>query len=727
MKELAWKVGFSKGKDIAPAELIPAKVPGAVQLDWAKANDWEDYNYNLNFRDYKWMEDVFWTYQAIIPSQELAEGEVLLLKCGGIDYEYDVRVNGNVLLHQEGMFQKFELDLTAYTSEEMRLEVLIWPIPKDITGDKDTRDEARQSVKSAAAYEWDWHPRLVPLGIWKEIGLEVKKAERLIEAEVLYHISKNLDKADVHMNCVATEGVEPIWMLLDPDGKTVFMGTGKEIRFELEEPRLWWCNGYGAPELYTWKVYLNDEMQEEDMISGRIGFRRTELKMNPGTWEEVQSFPKSRSVPPITMTLNNVPIFAKGSNWVNPEIFPGVVTAETYRPLLTKAQEANMNILRCWGGAYVDKEAFFDQCDELGLMVWQEFPLACNDYYNSDHYLEVLEKEATAILKGLRGHASVCLWCGGNELFNDWSGMDDQKHALRLLNKLCYDLDRETPYINTSPLMGMGHGGYLFRDQQGVEVYQIFQQAHNTAYTEFGVPCISDKEYLLQYIPADMVEPFEPNESLIAHHAFSSWVPGDETWSCVSSIRHYFGQEESLDELIGWSQWMQSEGYKGIFEEARRQKPYCSMAINWCYNEPWPTAANNTLFNYPARQKPAYEAVKQSLRSAMTSARIQKFQYEGEEMFETELWILNDSLKEIPEGHVDVYLEFEAGEVKIFGWDYPAVPAGENLLGPTIHQILPDVDSRYMAVKLVDGDMSSTYKLAFHKKVEKPTVKALNI
>lgn len=727
MIELVWKTGFSKEKEKAPVEMIPAKVPGAVQLDWAKEEGWGDYNYNVNFRDYQWMEDVFWTYRAEVPAQELSEEEVLVLRCGGIDYEYDVRVNGNVMLHQEGMFQDFQLDLTPYAGSDMILEVLIWPIPKDTTGDKNTRQEARQSVKPAAAYSWDWHPRLVPLGIWEEISLEIQKKERLINAEVLYHLEKDFSAAQVVMKSEVAGDAQPIWMLLDPDGKTVFMGTGKEITFPLEAPRLWWCNEYGKPELYTWKVYPTDEMREEQMLCGRIGFRSVELTMNPGTWEEVQTFPKSRSVPPITLTLNGLPVFVKGSNWVNPEIFPGIVTEETYRPLLTKAQEAHMNMLRCWGGAYVDKKAFFDICDELGIMVWQEFPLACNDYYNGAHYLEVLEKEATAILKALRGHASVCLWCGGNELFNDWSGMDDQKHALRLLNKLCYELDRETPYINTSPLMGMGHGGYLFRDQQGQEVYQIFQNAHNTAYTEFGVPCISDREYLLQYLPEDMVEPFEPNDSLLAHHAFSAWVPGDETWSCVSTLRDYFGQEQSLDELIGWSQWLQCEGYKGIFEEARKQKPYCSMAINWCYNEPWPTAANNTLFNYPARQKPSYEAVKQALRPTMTSARIQKFQYEGEEMFEAELWMLNDSLEDIPAGHMDVYLDFEYGEMKIFGWDYPAVPAGENLLGPTIHQILPNLESGYMTVRLEDGERSSEYKLGYKKKVEAEEIKALNM
>ena len=297
--------------------------------------------------------------------------------------------------------------------------------------------------------------------------------------------------------------------------------------------------------------------------------------------------------------------------------------------------------------------------------------------------------------------------------------MDEQKLALRLLNKLCYDLDRERPYINTSPLMGMGHGCYLFRYKSGEEVYHAMQHANNTAYTEFGVPSISDKEYLLQWIPADRVEPFVDNDSLRAHHAFGSWEPTDSTWACVDTIEDYFGPSESVDDLIAKSQWMQCEGYKGIYEEARRQKPYCSMALNWCYNEPWPTAANNSLLNYPARPKPAYEAVKESLRPTLASARIQKFVYESGEMFETELWLLNDSTEAIPSGHMNVYLEIGGAKEKVFGWDYPEVPAGKNLLGPTIHQILPVRDAAEMTVILEDGDRSSKYRLIYRKKEEK--------
>ena len=149
-----------------------------------------------------------------------------------------------------------------------------------------------------------------------------------------------------------------------------------------------------------------------------------------------------------------------------------------------------MNIFRMWGGSGIQKDRFYELCDECGIMVWQEFPLVCNNYVNDPHYLEILEQEATCIVKSLRKHPCVVLWCGGNELFNGWSKMTDQHHALRLLNKICYDHDRNTPFLATSPLAGMAHGCYLF-SYEGKEVYRMFNEAHYTAYTEFGVPSVA--------------------------------------------------------------------------------------------------------------------------------------------------------------------------------------------------------------------------------------------
>ena len=119
------------------------------------------------------------------------------------------------------------------------------------------------------------------------------------------------------------------------------------------------------------------------------------------------------------------------------------------------------NLLRVHGGGSVNKESFYELCDEMGIMVWQEFPLACNEYPDEDEYLDVLKQDAASIICRLRTHPCLVMWCGGNELFNGWSGMTEQHHALRLLDSLCYEYDRFTPFNMTSPLLGMSHGNYV--------------------------------------------------------------------------------------------------------------------------------------------------------------------------------------------------------------------------------------------------------------------------
>ena len=146
-----WYVGFMENPEEEPKEMVPATVPGAVQLDWASAHHWPDYRYDLNFRSYQWMEDRYWKYRCRTKLAATVPGERLLLLCDGIDYEFDIFIDKTLLLHQEGMFRKIRLDITRYAGHDCVIEVLIYPVPKDTSARKNTREEARQSVKPAAA------------------------------------------------------------------------------------------------------------------------------------------------------------------------------------------------------------------------------------------------------------------------------------------------------------------------------------------------------------------------------------------------------------------------------------------------------------------------------------------------------------------------------------------------------------------------------------------------
>ncbi|TLS53652.1 hypothetical protein FE782_05105 [Paenibacillus antri] len=722
---IEWEVGWSDSAAAAPARFVPATVPGAVQLDWARAEGWPDHTYGENWREYGWMEDKYWVYRTRLQAPSPQEGERVAFVSGGIDYSFAIRLDGVELLKQEGMFTPVDMDLTDRYRPGAVLEVVVDPAPKRADAHR-SRAEADHSVKPAVSYGWDWHPRLIPLGIWDETHLEIRPDVYLANAETFYDLNDGLDAAelrlDVELNRYAAGALT--WRLTDPDGESVFERTvdttDKRISLHatIDRPRLWWPHDQGPQPLYLSEVSWTDGSRSDSASTRRlqrIGFRRVRLTMHEGAWREPVGFPKSRSHPPITLEVNGRNVFGKGTNWVNPDIFPGTITAERYRTLLELAKDAHMNLLRVWGGGIVNKESFFEQCDEMGIMVWQEFPLACNLYPDKPDYLRVLDQESRSIVSRLRKHPSLVLWCGGNELFNSWSRMTDQSLPLRLLNANCYALDPKTPFLMTSPVEGMGHGNYVFRYQNGEDVLQAMPKANNTAYTEFGVPSPSPVELLKRFIPPEELFPPKPGTSWESHHAFNAWV--GETWLMPRLIEDYFGPSETLEQLVERGQLLQSEGYKCIFEEARRQKPRCSMALNWCYNEPWPTAANNSIVCWPAEPKPAYYAVQSSNRPVLASARIPKFEWKEGDWFEPELWLLNDSPATVPGGRMAAYLDLgTGGRHLLLAWDVPETGPNENRRGPTARFRIPAASDERMKLELVMPDAperDSVYTLLF--------------
>lgn len=725
---LQWEVGHAPSREQIPSRWVPASLPGAVQLDWARAEGWPEYWKGNNFQAYCWMEDVWWTYRAKVPAGIVSTpGQRLIFACGGIDYHFAVFFRDVKLHEQEGMFTPFELDLTDVAVGGGLLEIRLRPVPK-APSSSDDRRQARQCVKPAVSYGWDWHPRLVPLGIWEETSLEVRPASRLLDAEVRYELNVSACAARVEFLVRGTLPAErAVWgcRLMTPSGAVLadvrgqISGGGGRAVIEVSGLELWWPHDQGPQPLYIATFELRGRSGRcLDRRVERVGFRRVRLVMHEGAWDEPAGFPKSRSHPPLTLEINGRSIFSRGTNWVPPEIFPGVITADTYRPLLQLAKEANMNLLRCWGGGIVNKRSFFEQCDSLGLMVWQDFPLACNNYEDDTGYLRVLDAESRTIIQRLRRHACLALWSGGNELFNSWSGMTDQSLALRLLNRNCYDLDPSTPFIPTSPIDGAGHGDYRFRDEAGREVHQLFANARCTGYPEFGCPGPSPVQYLETFIPPLELWPPAPGTAWETHHALKAWHPR-QSWLFRDVIEHYFGPCEDLAALVAGGEWLQSEGYKVIYEEARRQKPRCSMALNWCYNEPWPSAANNNLINWPAHPKRAYYSVVAACRPVLASARTSKFMWEPGEEFNTEVWLLNDSPHAVPAGCVTATIEWNGQSREILEWHHEGTPANRNLQGPVARCALPQ-GSRDFTLRLrAEGnpDLGSVYLFPFARPV----------
>lgn len=726
LQGLDWQIGYHQEEADQPDRWHTADVPGAVQLDVMNNENYrQPWWYGDNFHQFDWMETWYFTYKTKFKKPALKCGERLFFFSRGIDYQFKIYLNDHKIGEQEGMFTYVDLDLTNYLDSENELKIVLMPIPTIGVmfeqGKETYRQNARESAKPAVSYGWDWHPRLVTRGIWDETGLIVRNQSRLSDVKLDYTLNAALTDADISLIIEGKEiaGKEIRWVLTDPEGKIVveelisLNDDNSIIHHSLSDISLWWPNGYGDPSLYTSDLFLLDQSERVlEQSTRKIGFRKVRLIMNEKLREET-SFPITRSVAPMSLEINNRRIFAKGSNWVHPDLFVGLITPELYRKQLILAKEANFNLLRVWGGGITNKEAFYDICDELGIMVWQEFPLACNNYSNDEKYLKVLEQEAASIIGRVRKHACLAIWSGGNELFNSWSGMTEQSHALRLLNMLCYELDRHTPFIYTSPLYGIGHGHYLFYDKNRDEdLFQWMARAGNTAYTEFAVPGAAGVEVLKSFIPTNQLFPPKPGTAWESHHAMGAWQA--DSWLEMPTLEKYFGKIKSIEELVAYSQLLQCEGLKFIYEEARRQKPYCSMALSWCYQEPWPTAANNSLINWPNEIKPAYHHVTKACRPVMASARIPKFEWKSGEVLSCDLYMLNDSYGSLEESRMEVVMQYDDKEMLLLTWDCPSSDGFRNMEGPAATIVIPEMKSDLFTLSIrVEGnpEYNSSYIL----------------
>ena len=726
---LDWQIGYHNTETAQPSKWLPSTVPGAVQIDVMKAENYKQpWWYADNVLQFDWMEDVWFTYKTNFRKPDLQNGERLFFFSKGIDYQFKIYINKKLILEQEGMFTYVNADLTDHLQDNNELTVVLLPVPKlgfkfeDNPGSY--RSNARESAKAAVSYGWDWHPRLVTRGIWDETSLVVRKSAHLSDISVTYELNEGLTHAKIQLSTegVQLKGSSIKWTMKNPQGKVVLekqatlTSDNQSVESELSDIQLWWPHDYGTPNLYTNEFTLLDGSNKIlEQQTSKTGFRKIKMIMNEGAWQAEEGFPKSRAVAPASFEVNNRRIFAKGTNWVHPEVFIGSITPERYKEQIVLAKNANFNTLRIWGGGIVNKEAFFDICDELGVLVWQEFPLACNNYTDDAKYLKVLEQEARSIVKRVKKHACLALWSGGNELFNSWSGMTEQSLALRLLNSLCFQLDPKTPFIYTSPIVGIGHGHYIFYDNLiDEEVIQWMSKANKTAYTEYGVPGTANLDVLKSFIPESELFPPKEKTTWELHHGMGVWR--EESWLELPTLKKYFGEIQSLEELVKYSQLLQCEGLKFIYEEARRQKPFCSMALNWCYQEPWPSAANNSLINWPNEIKPAYYHVANACRPVLASVRVPKFEWREGEDFSCDLFMLNDTYNKLPAAKVKVFIQYDGLEKELTSWDCPGADGFKNVQGPLVKAKIPGMKSNIFSIHIrVEGkpEYNSSYILLF--------------
>jgi beta-mannosidase len=412
----------------------PATVPGCVHTDLLAAGQIGDPFYRLNEKDQQWIENESWDYDTTLPIEAatLARDHVELV-FAGIDTFGDVYVNGKHVLTANNMFRSWRVDVKAHLRPGNNvLKVLFWsPIAKvkpayDKLGYKlpAANDQGKEMVsmwarKAPYHYGWDWGPRFVTSGIWRPVALEAWDEARLDDVQVFQNkLDANAAELGIVARIVAARAGKARVTVAQPGGPTlgaadVALEPGVndvKLGARIDKPELWWPAGLGAQRLYTLETKLTGaDGKPRDARTTRIGLRTIEVVHQRDA--EGKSF---------FIKVNGAPVFMKGANWIPADSFVTRVTPERYRFLLQSAVDANMNMLRVWGGGIYEDDRFYDLADEMGLLVWQDFMFACSMYPGDDAFVENVRREAIENVRRLRNHPSLALWAGNNENEAAW-------------------------------------------------------------------------------------------------------------------------------------------------------------------------------------------------------------------------------------------------------------------------------------------------------------------
>jgi beta-mannosidase len=538
------------------------------------------------------------------------------------------------------------------------------------------------------SFGWDFAPPIRTMGIWDEVRLVITGPVFVAEASAVGHPVLAHDRGDssaspnditttrpvdltLHLTLDADQpGQAETTVQLSPanfDGPTpprfhfhLNLPAGRtthQLPCHLPDVALWQPWDRGQPNLYHVHLTLTDPAGEPlDDLTLRTGFRAVELKQ----WH---------------LRINGRPEFSRGLNWVPADSFPGRLREGDYARLLEMARESGANLLRVWGGGLREKQAFYDLCDELGLLVWQEFPFACmflGSYPRDPAYLALVESECSGIVRQLRHHPSVILWCGGNEF--------SRRRNRPLLDTLAGVVEREDgsrPFIPVSPSFEHGRDAHNWRVWHGQAPIQSYQQETARFLSEFGLQALPHLDTLRTALP-------DPTINWPTHHAD---LPKLERY--ISTFNQKLGissdqvSVNNLQLIIHNSQLAQAAALQTAIEHMRRRKGQAGGLCLWQFNEPWP-AISWAIVDYFGRPKLAYDRLANWYNPVLISLDFPPGRrWQPGDLFETDIWAINDSLLAYPGCQLQIDLDGELTYTQSL--DLPADSA--HLIGALTHRL----------------------------------------
>jgi beta-mannosidase len=624
------KVKFDKWsfKNVKDTKYFPASVPGTVHTDLLANEIIEDPFYRDNEKKVQWIEMEDWIYRSEF-SVENTEG-MRDLVFEGLDTYANVLINGQKVLNAENMFLGYRVkDVQKYLTKGNNVIEIIFRSPIAIedslakvfyksTGLKKLPETGRIFTRKAAYhYGWDWSPRLVTCGIWRDAYMEVYDDNKINNVYINQTFSNDYTKAFLNFNIDLISKIKQkyeISIINKSDNTVQTVPYSNNISVIIENPKLWWSNGLGKPYLYDFEVVLKRDSVTLDTKSIRTGIRKIELV------QENDSIGRS-----FYLKLNGVPVFMKGANYIPADNFLPRVTKEKYRALIKTAKETNMNMLRVWGGGVYEDDEFYNQCDESGILVWQDFMFACAMYpWNKDFVNNVIDEAIYNIVR-LYNHPSIALWCGNNEIDEGWQNWGWQnsysekerediwkgyknifKELLPIIFKGAFV---NVPYISSSPEIGWGHKESMTKGDShywgvwwGIERFDTLEKKVPRFMSEYGFQGFPDTSTINKF--TDDEDRYLFSDVLKTHQKHPT---GYET---LTKYMEMYGLKTSdYNQYIKNTQTLQTLCLKTAIEAQRRAKPYCMGTLLWQFNDCNPVVSWS-LIDYYGMPKPSLEAVK---------------------------------------------------------------------------------------------------------------------
>ncbi|MCQ6561354.1 glycoside hydrolase family 2 protein [Paenibacillus mendelii] len=654
------KLSMELGRQILPnIPEVKATVPGAVQMDLRSAGWLGDYNQGLESLNEEWVynRDWFFEKRMFIPSEWVQDRCELILE--GLDFKGEIYLNGQKITEFEGMFQPLSLDVTEIIkeNEENCLQIVFCAGP-EVDGQVGY-SHLITKLKSRFNYAWDWCPRITPVGIWRDVYLRTFREVKILDFYPETSLNDEFNIGEVHYHAeveVYTPGEYTfVCHLKDDTGENrfhkkvkMFLPGGKrKVGWKgiVGSVQLWWPNGLGDQPLYIASLeIMNESGLTCDDSQKQVGFRTIEFVQNPGAPSDSLAY---------SCIVNGHTIFLKGINWVPITPYYGAVTTEQYRETLGRFKMMNVNLIRVWGGAIIEKEEFYRYCDQQGLLVWQEFLQSSSGLTNLPPVIPELLKDLETVsriaIKEKRSHPSLAIWCGGNELMWDGFIPVDERHInIGMLQKIVRELDPSRYFLPSSASgpkflaseedFGKGlhhdvHGPWLYLGEN--THYRFYNNDDSLLRSETGTPGVSRAEILRSFAGQHEVWPPTSDNPLWVHRG-SWWIP----WNEISQLFGPWDLERDETEVFAQcSRYAQMESLRYGVEATRRREPTSSGFIVWMGNEPFANYANTSLLEYDGIPKPAYYAMKSAFADCHVSLKYDRIAYQAGETFSGEAFV----------------------------------------------------------------------------------------